>query len=163
MKICGSCLVFLSIMMFASLAEARTQGIHYQTNVPLCQAIDDAMKAAAYNDNWMVMLGDGQSMTPYFGNGSVVLASRTNYQKLKPGMMVVFREGNELVGHWLVAHEQGGWVTRGVNNSAPDPQLMTEGDYVGVIFGVLNSAGADAQGVAYAQQHNLPRVIGKTR
>lgn len=103
-------------------------------------------------------------MAPYYGEGSVLLVDRAPYNKLRAGMMVVFRDADgDTVGHWLVRQENGGWVTQGVNNVELDPELLTEANYQGVIFGVLNSRGADAEGLRVASQMQLPRVIGKSR
>lgn len=136
--------------------------VNSKCGVPLHRAIDDARAVAERNDQWEVMLGDGQSMTPYYGAGSVLLVERAPFDELRPGMMVVFRdEAGDLVGHWLVRRENGQWITQGVNNGAPDPRPLIESAYQGVIFGVLRSSGPDATGLAHAANLGLPRVIGK--
>ncbi|MEO0796263.1 MAG: hypothetical protein AAFX93_13930 [Verrucomicrobiota bacterium] len=148
--------------VYPSSLMANFPRIDTTTNVTLKQAINDALAAAEYRDHWMVMVGDGTSMDPYYGGGSVLLVSKTNYRCLKPGMMAVFRDREgDLVGHWLIEKVEGGWVSQGVNNGSADSTLVTERSYVGVIFGVLNSAGPDAEGIAYARSNNLPTVIGK--
>lgn len=156
-------LLFAILTIGICSAQARVSGVSMLTNVPMAQAINDAQQAADQNAGWMVMLGDGRSMAPYYGKGSVLLVEKTDFSHLKPGMMAVFQDAEgDLVGHWLIRKEGAGWVTQGVNNAALDADLMTQGNYVGVIFGVLKTAGEDATGVAYARQHNLPRVIGKS-
>lgn len=154
--------IILAVFTFIPL-QAEIRNVNPTTGVPLKQAIRDALTVAERDADWTVMLGDGVSMSPYYAEGSVLLVDRAPYHKLKEGMMVIFRDNSgDLVGHWLVRQEGNGWVTQGVNNASIDPELMTSSNFVGVIFGVLNSRGADAQGLAYAQQMQLPSVIGKT-
>ncbi|WP_309383859.1 S24/S26 family peptidase [Cerasicoccus frondis] len=164
MKTPAISLLIALLTFVASAAEGRYLSANIKTDVPMVRAIDDALQAAQHNQSWMVMLGKGVSMDPYYGSSSVLLVSPTPFQKLKPGMMAVFRDADgDLVGHWLVRLEGQGWVTQGANNFSEDPEIMTASAYEGVIFGVLNSAGADAQGMAYAKQLGLPTVIGKSR
>lgn len=151
-------------LLFTCTLEAQLREVRHQTSVPLTQAIRDAMTVAEKDSDWSVMLGDGGSMSPYFGPGSVVMVDKAPYYKLQPDMIVVFRDAEgDLVGHWLVRKEAEGWHTQGVNNSTEDTQLMDESMYVGVIFGLLHSAGPDAEGLAMADSLNLPRVIGKLK
>ncbi|WP_309398807.1 hypothetical protein [Cerasicoccus maritimus] len=153
-----------SILMLGIRAESRQIEVNCSTNVSLQQAISDGQKVAERNAGWEVMLGGGQSMAPYFGNGSVLLVDEAPMSKLKPGMMVVFEdEAGDLVGHWLMRNEDGRWITRGVNNRRDDPGSLNAHNYRGVIFGVLNSAGEDPAGLAYAAKCGIPRVLGKTR
>jgi len=155
-------ILFILILAFLPFVSQATF-VNNHSGVPLKQAIEDARAVAERDHSWHVMLGDGVSMSPYYGSGTVLLVDRAPFRDLQPGMMVVFRDGSgDLVGHWLVGQENGQWITQGVNNATPDRQPLSQGNYEGVIFGVLRSKGADAKGLAHAAKLGLPRVIGKS-
>ncbi|GHC04173.1 S24 family peptidase [Cerasicoccus arenae] len=158
-------LILFSTGIFGLVSlEASNVEVSMHTTVPLKQAIQDAMKVADRNANWEVMLGQGKSMSPYFNSGSVLLVDNAPFRKLKQGMMVVFKDAEgDWECHWLVRKEADKWVTQGVNNASVDPDLIGESNYRGVVFGVLNSAGAEPEGLAYAQSLGLESAIGKTR
>ncbi len=157
-------LLFFALVTVGLRVESKHIDVNFATNVSLQQAITDGQQVAERNGDWQVMLGGGHSMAPYFGHGSVLLVDVAPMSQLKPGMMVVFEdEVGDLVGHWLIRKENGDWVTRGINNTTDDPSVLNAQNYRGVIFGVLNSSGEDAVGLAYANQLGIQRVLGKSR
>ncbi|MGE9297261.1 MAG: hypothetical protein ACQKBV_13340 [Puniceicoccales bacterium] len=158
------------IAIIASLLTCAPQFVSARSSIPtpmtdvsLSKAISDAEKVAQSNPNWCVMLADGFSMAPHYGANSVLIIDQTNFRQLEAGMIVVYRDQEgDLVGHQLLARTADGWTAQGVNNPGEDPELVTPSNFRGVIFGVLNTRGADAMGLRIAQQKGLPRVIGKT-
>ena len=95
------------------------------------------------------MRGSGKSMLPYYDENSVLIIETASYNKLKMGMSVVYRDSNDdLVGHLLQEKFGNDWYARGFNNKKQDPQVVTERNYVGVIFGILsgNNGGQGASG-----------------
>ena len=108
------------------------------------------------------MRGSGSSMLPYYGENSVLIVETASYNNLQLGMSVVYRDSNgDLVGHLLQGKSGDDWYARGFNNKKQDPQLITERNYVGVIFGILsgNSSGERANG--YSSNAKYPIVNGK--
>ncbi|WP_309385502.1 S24/S26 family peptidase [Cerasicoccus frondis] len=162
MKLIQASLILLLSLLIADTIYGSSPAVNIRTDVPMPQAIDDALAAAEHNQQWVVMLGDGHSMAPYYGRGSVLMVSPMCFYKLKPGMIAVYRDNSgDLIGHWLIESENGKWVTQGANNRPVDPQLMEKHNYVGVVFGVLNSAGICSEGMAYANVNGLEWVTGK--
>lgn len=132
------------------------------TDVPLAKAINDAQKVAALKTRWEVMLADGDSMSPHYGECSVLVVDKLPYRQLREGMVAIYRDSKgDLVGHLVLKKETDGWVMQGANNDNPDSDLMTKDNYVGILFGVLNSAGDDSAGLHLAETLKLPTVIGK--
>ncbi|WP_309384804.1 hypothetical protein [Cerasicoccus frondis] len=143
--------------------SAQLTEVNLTTNVPLSRVIDDALSVARQNPSWVVMLGSGQSMLPYFGEGSVLLVERARYDELEPGMMAVYLDkSGDLVSHQLIRKVGSSWVTQGVNNAVVDKEYVGAHNYLGVVFGVLNSSGADPVGLAYAKSQGVQLVVGKS-
>ena len=108
------------------------------------------------------MRGSGKSMLPYYGDNSVLIIETASYNKLKMGMSVVYRDSNgDLVGHLLQVKFGNDWYARGFNNKKQDPQVVTERNYVGVIFGIL-SGNSSTEGISGQRSNtNYPIVHGK--
>ncbi len=112
------------------------------------------------------MRGSGKSMLPYYGDNSVLIIETASYNKLKMGMSVVYRDNNgDLVGHLLQVKFGNDWYVRGFNNKKQDPQVVTERNYVGVIFGILSgNSGTEGttEGISGQRSNtNYPIVHGK--
>jgi len=153
-----------AVLLFAgSPASGQINRVSLLTDVPLEKAIEDATQVARNDPAWQVMLADGVSMAPYYSDNSVVIVDRPSFAELQAGMIVVYRDSEgDLVGHHLVQRTEAGWVSRGSNNGSPDPHPVTAQNYVGVIFGVLNTRGFDEAGIRLAREMALPTVIGKS-
>lgn len=157
-------LPILALLLTVAPLQGDYININTRSSVPLKQTINDALKVAQRNPSWVVMLGDDISMDPYYGSGSVLLIDRASYESLRPDMIVVYRDSEgDLVGHWLIQLDADGWVTQGINNLQPDAEKLDRRNYVGVVFGVLNSRGVDAEGISYARSLGLEFVRGKSR
>ncbi len=108
------------------------------------------------------MRGSRKSTLPYYGDNSVPIIETASYNKLKMGMSVVYRNSNgDLVGHLLQEKFGNDWYARGFNNKKQDPQVVTERNYVGVIFGIL-SGNSGREGTSGQRSNtNYPIVHGK--
>lgn len=74
------------------------------------------------------------SMEPEFPVYTLIILDKTPYTELKAGDTVVFRSdalGGGLAFHRIVKFEEGGFFTKGDNNSFEDNQLITEDAYIG--------------------------------
>lgn len=155
-------LVVIVAFMFISPSISQAARSLPRSDVPFSTAISDALHVAQQKPTWEVMVAKGDSMVPHYGDGSVLVVDALPFENLRPGMIAVFKDAaGDWVGHFIQARGAEGWITRGINNSRADAAELTESNYHGVIFGVLNSAGADAAGLALAQGHGIPTVIGK--
>ena len=126
--------------------------------VPYAVALAEAQKVAALNPAWTVMRCDGDSMTPYFGDASLMLVQPSRVSELRPGMIAVYRDAaGDLVAHSVVKVDASGATLRGFNNTRNDPDVVTDANLAGVVFGFLHSAGGDDATSAAA----LPLAVGK--
>jgi len=109
------------------------------SGVPFEKALADAKQVVAMNSDWKVFQARGESMEPEFGASSLLLVSKTGYENLQAGMVVVYQDASgDRVAHKLVAETAAGWVAQGLNNEQPDPGLVTAQNLQGVVFGVLH-------------------------
>ncbi|MBC2596054.1 hypothetical protein H5P28_17440 [Ruficoccus amylovorans] len=149
---------FALVALIAFAANSVRADVKLASSVAPSQAYSDALAVAAMNDNWTAIPADGKSMLPYYDSKSILMIDRASFSSLSAGMMVVYRDRNgDLVGHQLVRKTENGWIARGINNRGEDPELVTENNYRGVVFGVFHSNGKDNGTLAGKE-----RVIGKS-
>lgn len=87
-----------------------------------------------------VMRVSGSSMLPYFGDGAVLVVRPANFDGMRAGAVVVYRNRfGELVSHRLETRVADGWVARGANNRASDSTLVTAENLVGEVYVTLKS------------------------
>jgi signal peptidase len=73
------------------------------------------------------------SMAPTYPTGSLVVDRPVSGDRLRPGTVVTFRVGDELVTHRLVAVGPGGLQTQGDANRSADPWTLQRSDVVGEV------------------------------
>jgi len=82
--------------------------------------------------NYVVGIGD--SMLPLYHSGALIILERPQVWDLKVGQTVVFVNAErELVAHVLVKYGAGQGITRGLNNSDDDVDVLTDSSFVGVV------------------------------
>jgi signal peptidase I len=140
----------LSLLRAAVLAASLFGGVATRaavverplTAVSLDTTLSDAYKLAARHPGAQVLRIEGQSMLPFFGEGSVVIVKKIESARLRPGMVVVYHNRfGETVAHRLVAPGMQGWVVQGYNNDATDSTLVTDSNLVGVVYVTFHSSG----------------------
>jgi hypothetical protein len=146
-------LIFTIILL--GRAPALSDAITPNTIVTFERAIIDAERLVSLNNDWKIMRGSGRSMLPYYGDNSVLIVETASYNKLQMGMSVIYR------GHSLQGKSGNDWYARGFNNKKQDPQLVTERNYVGVIFGILSGISGGGRANGYSSDANYPIVHGK--
>ncbi|HZP59725.1 MAG TPA: S24/S26 family peptidase [Opitutaceae bacterium] len=105
-------------------------------------ALADARALAALHPHMTVMRIAGISMLPYFGEGSLVVVKKINPDRLREGMVVVYRNHfGETVAHRLVARVDGGWQVRGWNNDRADSTIVNGDNLLGVVYATFQSRG----------------------
>jgi len=98
-------------------------------------ALADAQALARTHDGAKVMKISGTSMLPYFGDGALLVVQPIEAAKLRPGMLVVYRNRfGETIAHRLIARQDSGWQIKGYNNDQPDSTLVTAANLLGVVY-----------------------------
>jgi len=111
------------------------------TAVPLDTALIEAQKLAARHAGQVLKI-EGQSMLPFFGEGSVVVIKKIDGAQLRCGMVVVYRNRfGETVAHRLVAPTTAGWIAQGYNNASTDSTIVNDSNLLGVVYATFHSTG----------------------
>jgi signal peptidase I len=133
-----------SVLMAGCASHAQTTARPRVSNGSRREVWQDAELLAAREPGREVLFGAGESMAPVYGDGSVLVTRPIDYRQLRPGMTVVYInvEGRR-VAHRLIRQEDHGWRAQGINNAAPDSDLVTPENLVGVVYASLaQDAGA---------------------
>lgn len=102
--------------------------------VPHGKELAAAEADAAKDPNSFALMGSGKSMEPMYVSGTAIVVHEQSYTTLRAGMPVVYRNSRGYyVAHMLVEEMRDGWLAIGVNNAEPDQELVTRGNFVGVI------------------------------
>ncbi|HEX2100274.1 MAG TPA: S24/S26 family peptidase [Candidatus Synoicihabitans sp.] len=110
-------------------------------------ALTDAQRLAARHEGGQVMRVEGASMLPFFGDNSVLVTKPVSPERLRPGMVVVYRNRfGEIVAHRIEAHSEGGWIVRGYSNPADDSTLVCAENLLGVVYATFYSNGRVSDG-----------------
>lgn len=105
-------------------------------------ALADAHRLAARHDGAAVLRVEGESMLPFFGDGSVLVMKPVSPERLRPGMVVVYRNRfGETVSHRVESRDDTGWVVRGYNNHGSDSTRVTADNLLGVVYATFYSSG----------------------
>lgn len=116
----------------------------------LCQSamfanvLDDARAIVGRHDA-EVCLVSGNSMTPFFNNGDLVVVKQMNADLLKVGMIVVYENKfGELISHRVLKKLDEGFEVHGYNNAKSDTTILCHANLKGVIYAVLHVRKSDA-------------------
>ena len=135
-RILASTAVFLAVSGYASVVERPL------SPVSLGNTLTDAHKLATRHGGMQVLQISGDSMLPFFGNGSVVIVKSIEASQLREGMVVVYKNRfGETVAHRLIASGKDGWTAQGYNNTEADSTLVDDSNLVGVVYTTFHSNG----------------------
>ena len=100
------------------------------------QAWRDAEALAALDPSRLTVIGSGESMKPVYGENTVLVLQRVEFDGLVEGMNVAYRnESGRVVLHRLVAKEGNrSWRVRGLNNEAEDRERVTPENLLGIVY-----------------------------
>jgi hypothetical protein len=105
------------------------------TDVGRLQAWHDAEKVAAHDENRVTVIGSGDSMRPIYGENTVLVLSKIDYENLKTGMQVGYLNvAGRRVVHVLLEKDSRGWKVQGLNNDAVDRERVTRYNLIGVVY-----------------------------
>jgi len=146
----------IAFTLLASMTAGVNGGVP-STPVRGEQALREAEQITAMNPHWEVVRGQGHSMTPYFGEHSLLLVDRSTGGALRPGTVMLYRDRDgDLIAHKVVGTDDNLLIAQGLNNTNVDPAPVPRDAVEGVVFGVLHTSGIGE----YAR--DLPVVTGKT-
>ncbi|CAM2849564.1 S24/S26 family peptidase [Rariglobus hedericola] len=105
------------------------------TDVGKVQAWSDAEQVAGTNTDRITVIGTGESMRPIYGENTVLVLSKIEYDNLKPGMQVAYlSQAGSRVVHVLLEKDTGGWRVQGLNNQHEDRERVTRYNLIGVVY-----------------------------
>ena len=100
-----------------------------------------AEAAAAVLPGAQAFWGIGRSMEPLYATNTAIVVQEIDYEHLKKGMTVVYLKSTGVrVCHSVVGETTGGYLVQGVNNDEEDAELVTPGNFIGVIVQAYASA-----------------------
>lgn len=151
--------VLAAVVAMAGAARAEmTSGaaaITPVTTVKLDTAVSDASRIASRLGAEVVRVS-GDSMLPYFGNGSVLVVRKAGFEALRAGAVAVYRNNfGDVVAHRVEAAANGGWTVRGANNRSADSTVVTADNFLGTVYVVFHS---DAAAMIGADSIKVPVV-----
>lgn len=130
------------------------------TGVSMITALKDAHELAASRADLKVLRVEGVSMLPYFGDGSVLVVKTLPAEKLRAGMVVVYKNRfNETVAHRLVASTAAGWTAAGYNNRETDSTPVTSANLVGVVYATFHSNAVSGPMMVAAVDNGTPVAL----
>ena len=130
------------ILATATVAFAAVLGAaeNPRSGETLTAALNDAHALVAHRADFKVVRVEGDSMLPFFGNGSVLVVKKMSVETLRAGMVVVYTNRfNETVAHRLIAAGAAGWEVRGYNNAKADSTPVNEANLIGVVYATFHS------------------------
>ena len=105
------------------------------------QQLKTAEMAAAQLPGAQAFWGIGGSMEPLYATNTAIIVQEIKYDDIKKGMTVVYLKSTGVrVCHSVVGETRGGYLVQGVNNDEEDAELVTEGNFIGVIVQAFASA-----------------------
>lgn len=138
--------VLLTVSASAGIKSERVLAKIF-THTPAAKLVDagremaEAEKLAATLPNAKAYWGVGQSMQPLYTANTAIVVQEIDYDDIKRGMTVVYKSGRgNVVAHPVVDETKGGFIMQGINNDREDADLLTQGNFIGVVVKAYASA-----------------------
>lgn len=81
----------------------------------------------------------GNSMTPFFNDGDLVVVKPLSADLLRVGMIVVYENRfGEVVAHRTSSRTDEGWIVKGYNNGGDDSTRVTQSNLRGVVYAIFH-------------------------
>jgi len=137
---------FLLLALTLTLGPVRANAAEAEIDFPgQSTALEDAMTLADRHEGAAVFRVSGTSMLPFFGDGAILVMKPIPPERLRPGMVVVYRNRlGETVAHRLINESREGWVVRGYNNDRADSTRVDEKNLRGVVYAILHPRNLDS-------------------
>lgn len=136
----GGCASEPSAPAAAALTAKPTAAVRAtpSANVSKLQAWRDAELIASLAPGRTEVMGTGDSMKPVYGENTILVLSKIDFNDLKAGMTVVYLNGRgRHVAHQLLVRERDAWRVQGLNNRDEDIERVTRTNLVGVVYASL--------------------------
>ena len=105
------------------------------TDVGKLQAWKDAEHVASRDADRVTVIGAGDSMRPIYGENTVLVLTKIDFELLKSGMQVGYvNEQGRRVVHVLLDKDARGWRVRGLNNEDMDRERVTRYNLIGIVY-----------------------------
>lgn len=112
------------------------------TDVGKMEAWRDAELITGLSRDRFTLMGTGDSMRPIYGDNTVLVIAKIDYNLLKPGMQVAYvTQAGMRVLHVLVEKDARGWRVQGLNNEGVDRERVTSGNLIGVVYASFTTEG----------------------
>lgn len=132
--------VLLSITLFASNAVAMWNVEAPRSGVSISMAAEEAARIIHYNSDWTIYRVDGDSMHPHYGANSLLIVNKVSIERLRKGMIVLYRDHDgDVVGHSVATIDASGVRAKGTYTDELDPNPVTRDNLIGVVVGVMHS------------------------
>lgn len=140
-------LLFATCLIGMGSAMSSGAVLRPASPVNLDRALADAQALTAGRAGFSTVRVEGESMLPFFGNGSVLVVKQIASASLREGMVVVYRNRfGETVAHRITGESAEGWIVQGYNNRASDSTRVNDSNLVGVVYATFQSNGEISQG-----------------
>ncbi len=105
------------------------------TDVGKMEAWRDAELITGLSRDRFTLMGTGESMRPIYGDNTVLVIAKIDYNDLKAGMQVAYVTlAGMRVLHVLVEKDARGWRVQGLNNEGVDRERVTSANLIGVVY-----------------------------
>lgn len=127
----------------SSNTPAWNRGIYIEPSpVPVLLSVatthDTARHLARRQAEGRVLRGAGESTSPLYKPGTLMVIHPVRYEEPQRGQAVVYRnQARQLVAHVLVAKTRDGWRVTGLNNARPDRGGVRGDNLVGVVVAAI--------------------------
>lgn len=106
------------------------------------EAWRDAELITGLSRDRFTLMGTGDSMRPIYGDNTVLVIAKIDYNDLKAGMQVAYvTQAGMRVLHVLVEKDARGWRVQGLNNEGVDRERVTSANLIGVVYASFTTEG----------------------
>jgi hypothetical protein len=126
----------------ASEPEPATPKPAPSTDVTELEAWRDAELITGLSRDRFTLIGSGTSMLPVYGENTVLVITKIDYDSLQRGMQVAYvASSGARVLHVLLEKGSGGWRVQGLNNEVEDRERVTPLNLIGVVYASFTTEG----------------------
>lgn len=135
----GVLLTLLSLVSCTVVPEPLKEAS--DQNVSNAQILSNAAALQSFRPGTILARTSGISMEPAFHDGWILLIMPTQWSDLQVGQVVAYKNRQGLlIVHRLIHSYGDSWLIQGDNYAAPDAEVVTHQNLVGVIYGAIPSS-----------------------
>jgi signal peptidase I len=110
---------------------APSSSLTYEEAVKMCNMI-----TLLHPNLYIYTISPTHSMLPLFNNNAVIVSESIKYTDITAGDIIFYKSNrfdNE-IAHTAIQKTPQGWVTKGLNNDAKDPEFVTDANLRGRVI-----------------------------